>query len=95
MDGMLFLRAIGSLLIVLGLLGGFTVLLRRYGHKITGLSLAVSGAHKSRLSVVESKLIDGRSKLVLVRRDQVEHLLLINATGTCLVETNIKSDPII
>jgi flagellar protein FliO/FliZ len=93
MDGMLFLRAIGSLLIVLGLLGGFAVLLRRYGHKVTGLSLPISGTQKSRLSVVESKLIDGRSKLVLVRRDQVEHLLMISATGTSVVETGIKSDP--
>ncbi len=94
MDTMLALRAIGSLLIVLGLLGGCAVLLRRYGHKITGLTFTPATGAKPRLSVVETKLIDARNKLVLVRRDGIEHLLLISPTTTTVVEANVKKpDP--
>jgi flagellar protein FliO/FliZ len=94
MDGISFLRAVGALLIVFGLLAAFTVLLRRYGHKLTGLTLPGTGGQASRLAVVESKLIDARSKLVLVRRDNIEHLLLISATGTTVVETQIEAKKI-
>jgi flagellar protein FliO/FliZ len=93
MDGMLFLRAIASLLIVLGLLAGCAVLLRRYGHKITGLSLAPVTGSKPRLAVVETKLVDARNKLVLIKRDGAEHLLLISPTGVSVVETHIKAEP--
>jgi flagellar protein FliO/FliZ len=94
MDGISFLRAVGALLIVFGLLAAFTVLLRRYGHKLTGLTLPGTGGQASRLAVVETKLIDARSKLVLVRRDNIEHLLLISATGTTVVETQIEANKI-
>jgi flagellar protein FliO/FliZ len=94
MEGISFLRALGALLVVFGLLAAFTVLLRRYGHKLTGLTLASSGGQSARLAVVESKLIDARSKLVLVRRDKTEHLLLISATGATIVETQIEANKI-
>jgi flagellar protein FliO/FliZ len=93
MDSMLALRAIGSLLVVLGLLGGCAVLLRRYGHKITGLTFAPSTGAKARLLVVETRLVDARSKLVLVRRDGTEHLLLISQAGACVIETQIQAEP--
>jgi flagellar protein FliO/FliZ len=93
MDITLALRAIGSLLIVLGLLAGCAVLLRRYGHKITGLTFAPAAGAKARLAVVETKLIDARCKLVLVRRDGCEHLLLISPTATTVVESHIKAEP--
>jgi flagellar protein FliO/FliZ len=92
MDGISFLRAIGALLIVFGLLGGFAVLLRRYGHKISGFSLPNTSNKTARLAVVESKFIDARTKLILVRRDKTEHLLLISATGTIVVEPNIHAE---
>jgi flagellar protein FliO/FliZ len=94
MDGISFLRALGALLVVFGLLAAFTVLLRRYGHKLTGLTLGGSTGQTGRLSVIESKLIDARSKLVLVRRDNIEHLLLISATGATVVETQIEANKI-
>ncbi len=93
MDGISFLRALGALLIVFGLLGGFSVLLRRYGHKISGFSLPNSGGKITRLAVVESKFIDARTKLILVRRDATEHLLLMSITGTIVVETHIHTEP--
>jgi flagellar protein FliO/FliZ len=89
MDWMLYLRAMAALLVVLGLMVGCMVLLRRYGHK---LNITAVSTGKSRIAVLETKLIDARSKLVLVRRDGAEHLLLVSATGSCVVEANIKPD---
>jgi flagellar protein FliO/FliZ len=93
MDGISFLRAAGALLIVFGLLGGFAVLLRRYGHKISNFSVPNSNSKTARLAIVESKFIDARTKLLLIRRDTTEHLLLISATGAIVVETHIHAEP--
>jgi Flagellar biogenesis protein len=73
-----------ALVFVLGLIGGFALLARRlgYGH-------ARRGPSGRRLALVEVMPLDARRRLVLVRRDQVEHLLLISATGEHVVETGI------
>lgn len=46
-----------------------------------------------RLRIVELMPIDGRRQLVLVRRDQTEHLLLLFADRGIVVERNIGSLP--
>ncbi|MBV8536095.1 MAG: flagellar biosynthetic protein FliO, partial [Alphaproteobacteria bacterium] len=43
------------------------------------------------LSVVESALLDGKSRLVLVRRDATEHLLVLGPAGAVVVETGIPA----
>jgi hypothetical protein len=43
-----------------------------------------------RLSVTEQASIDGRRKLVLVRRDDVEHLLMIGGPVDIVVEEKIS-----
>jgi flagellar protein FliO/FliZ len=95
MDAMFAMRALGSLLIVLGLMAGCAVLLRRYGHKVTGMSFSPANKAKARLEVVETKLIDARSKLLLIRRDTVEHLLIVSATGAVVIESSITPDKIV
>lgn len=47
-----------------------------------------------RLRIVELMPIDGRRQLVLVRRDQTEHLLLLFAERGIVVERNIGAAPI-
>jgi hypothetical protein len=42
-----------------------------------------------RLGVVETIAIDSRRRLLLVRRDDVEHLLLIGGTADLVVESGI------
>lgn len=42
-----------------------------------------------RLQVVEVTALDPRRKLILVRRDDVEHLLLVGQDGNRLVESGI------
>ena len=44
-----------------------------------------------RLNVVEQRMIDQKHRLVLIKRDDVEHLLLVGAEHDLLIETNIKS----
>jgi hypothetical protein len=43
-----------------------------------------------RLGLVESTAIDGRRRLLLVRRDDVEHLVMIGGPGDTLIETGIQ-----
>ena len=43
-----------------------------------------------RLSIVEVAMLDTRRRLVLVRRDDVEHLILLGATSETVIERDIK-----
>ncbi|HZP09459.1 hypothetical protein [Methyloceanibacter sp.] len=48
---------------------------------------------EKRLGVVETASIDQKRKLLLVRRDDVEHLIMIGGPIDMLVETGIKGRP--
>ncbi|HWT97140.1 MAG TPA: flagellar biosynthetic protein FliO [Terriglobales bacterium] len=82
MDGENYLRFILALVLVLGLLALAAVLLRR-----TGLAPKLGRAR--RLSLIEALPLGPRHRLILVRRDNVEHLLLIGPQGDVVVETGI------
>lgn len=88
MDPLSALRAIGALLVVLGLLAGFALLLRRHGHRLQAFGIAPAAAN-SRLAVIETRAIDVRTRLVLVRRDTKEHLILVSPTGATVIEGGI------
>lgn len=45
---------------------------------------------KARLAVMDATAIDNYRRLVLVRRDEVEHLLLIGGSADVVVEGNIR-----
>jgi flagellar protein FliO/FliZ len=65
-------RYLGALLLVLALVGFAALAARRYG-----LAGFVQGTDQRRLSIVETMMIGPRQKLILIRRDGVEHLVLI------------------
>jgi flagellar protein FliO/FliZ len=46
-----------------------------------------------RLGVVETASVDAKRKLVLVRRDDVEHLLIVGGPVDLVIETGIKGRP--
>ena len=46
-----------------------------------------------RLSIVETLHIDAKRKLVIIRRDEVEHLLLLSQSGDMTIETSIAVQP--
>lgn len=86
----LYFRFIIALLVVLGLIAGLAYLVRRFGPR--NLMTTASGRTR-RLDVVEVANLDPRRRLVLVRRDNVEHLLLLGTTGDVVVETGFSGPP--
>ncbi|MBT6096690.1 MAG: hypothetical protein HOH04_17530 [Rhodospirillaceae bacterium] len=87
MDGLDYLRFALALVFVLAMIGLLAALARRAGFGFPAKSLKPGG--NRRLSVVEVTQVDGRRRLVLVRRDDVEHLLLISPTSELVVERDI------
>src|SRR3954447_7786834 len=81
------LRIIVVFALVLILLAGCMWVMRRYGAGRVG-STATRG-RQPRLAVVDSAAVDARRRLVIVRRDNVEHLLMIGGPSDVLVEQNI------
>lgn len=82
-----YFRFIFALVFVLALIGLLTWLLRRFG---LGGGRPRTGNGK-RLGVVEALAIDGRRRLVLVRRDDSEHLLVLGPNSETVVETGIPA----
>src|SRR5262252_5929997 len=75
-----------AFLIVLGLIGAAAWAVRRFGSaRFTG---AVRG-RQPRLAVIEYATVDTRRRLLLVRRDNVEHLMMIGGPSDVVVEANI------
>jgi flagellar protein FliO/FliZ len=87
MEITVYLRFVAALVLVLGLMLGVLWLLRRFGF---GGMVARPGARR-RLAVVETMAVDGRRRLVLVRRDDVEHLVLIGGSQDLVVEQGIPA----
>ena len=75
-----------AFVVVLALIGAATWLVRRFG--ANRLDAATRG-RQPRLAVIDSAAVDGRRKLVIIRRDNVEHLLMIGGPSDVVVETNI------
>jgi flagellar protein FliO/FliZ len=75
-----------AFLIVLGLIGAIAWAVRRFG---TGRLGANSRGRQPRLAVIDHAAVDGRRRLILVRRDNVEHLLMIGGPTDVVVEPNI------
>ena len=71
---------------VLLLIGAAAWLVRRFG--AAQIDAATRG-RQPRLAVVDSAAVDGRRKLVIIRRDNVEHLLMIGGPTDVVVETNL------
>jgi flagellar protein FliO/FliZ len=76
-----------AFLVVLGLIGGAAYLVRRFGADRLGTTAA--RGRQPRLAVIDATPVDSRRRLVLIRRDNVEHLLLIGGPSDVVVEPNI------
>ena len=61
----------------------------RMRSKRGGMFIAGGRNRRQRLAVMDATAIDNRRRLVLVRRDDVEHLLLIGGHNDVLVESDI------
>jgi flagellar biogenesis protein FliO len=81
------LRWLGATFILVLLLGGFSVLLRQLKDR----NIKTPFLQNGRLSILETKFLDPKTKLVLARCDNKEFLLLV-APGntTVLKEQTVK-----
>lgn len=78
------LRYFGALLLVLAMVGGAGLVARRFG--VPGVTKSAS---EKRLAVVETLMVGPRQRLFIVRRDNVEHLVLSTPEGATVVESGI------
>lgn len=88
MDLDLYARFLLALVFVLALIGGLTWAARRFG---LGGKLIPNKDGARRLEVVEVVTLDARRKLVLLRRDRMEHLVLLGSTNDLLLEAKIPA----
>src|SRR5579871_3100121 len=73
--------------IVLALIGLTAWAVRRFGSgRLGGVGLR---GRQPRLAVIDYASVDARRRLILVRRDNVEHLLMIGGPTDVVVEANI------
>ena len=80
------LKLFAAMGLVLALMGGLTLALKRLG--LSG-ALPLSQEPK-RLKLIEALPLDGSRKLVIIARDDKEHLVILGANGETVVETDIK-----
>jgi len=85
MDLDAYLRFALALVLVIGLIALIAWLARRFG-LAQRLAPGTGTPRKyRRLAVVEVCPVDGRRRLVLVRRDGIEHLIMLSAAGSGFV----------
>lgn len=87
MDIALYLKFLLALVFVLALIGLLAWAARRVG---LGGRLATAGSAR-RLAVVEVLPLDARHRLVLLRRDNREHLVLLGAGQGLLLEGGLPA----
>jgi len=75
-----------AFLVVLALIGLTAWLVRRFGANRLGNA---ARGRQPRLAVIDAATVDGRRRLVLIRRDNIEHLLMIGGPTDLVVEPNI------
>jgi flagellar biogenesis protein FliO len=86
-EGQYAIKLVFGLVVVIGLLAAFFWGLRRFGGDRLGN--AAARGRQPRLAVIDAATVDGRRRLVLIRRDNVEHLLIIGGPTDVVVEQNI------
>jgi Flagellar biosynthesis protein, FliO len=83
----LLMRFFIAFLVVLGLIAVTAWVVRRFGAERLGA--ATARGRQPRLAVIDAAAVDGRRRLILIRRDNVEHLLMIGGPSDVVIEPNI------
>jgi flagellar protein FliO/FliZ len=91
MDYGSYFKFVFAFLFVLGLIGVLTVLVRKYGFGV--VSTEIRKGQDRRLGLVEILPIDAKRRAILIRRDDVEHLIVVGPDSETVVETNIPTKP--
>src|SRR5512134_175960 len=86
-EGQYGIKFVFAFIVVLALIALTAWLVRRFGADRLGAGTA--RGRQPRLAVIDAASVDGRRRLVLIRRDNVEHLLMIGGPSDLVVEPNI------
>jgi len=88
-----YLRFVIALVFVLALIGFLVTLARKFniGYGMPGLKGQKGRTRERRLSIVEVMPVDSKRRLVLVRRDDREHLILLGPATELVVEDGIDA----
>jgi flagellar protein FliO/FliZ len=86
-EGQYALKMLLAFIVVFGLLALALWLVRRFGGE--RLATAATRGRQPRLAVIDAATVDSRRRLVLIRRDNVEHLLMIGGPTDVVIEPNI------
>jgi len=92
LDFSAYLRFLFALIFVIGLVFLVAAVAKKYGLTGSMSALSKTGLDGRRLGIQEMFHLDGKRKLVLVRRDGAEHLLLLSQAGDTVVERNIQTE---
>lgn len=88
MDVLDFARYFAALLLVLGLIGAAGLATRKFG--VPGLA---KPAKQRRLHIVETLMLSPRQRLAIIKRDNVEHLVLFSPGGATVIEQGFVPPP--
>jgi flagellar protein FliO/FliZ len=86
MDGPMYVKALIAFVFVIGLLLLFAAGLRLWGQKF-GLIASVSGSDGKKIQIVETAMVDNRHRMVRVRVENREHLILVGGATPVVVES--------
>lgn len=91
LDAVQMMKFGGALLLVLALMLGLSLLMRRIN---AGSGIGLNAGNR-RLKIVEILPLSPRQRLILIKRDDREHLVILGPTGETVVESGIipKTDP--
>ena len=85
--GQYAIKLLFAFIVVFGLLALALWLVRRFsGERIGG---GGTRARQPRLAVIDAATVDSRRRLVLIRRDNVEHLMMIGGPTDVVIKSNI------
>lgn len=82
---------VGAFIFVIALIGIGAWILKGMMAKSGNKAGGFLRGRTRRLGVVEAANVDGRRKLILIRRDDVEHLIMTGGPVDVVVETGIHS----
>jgi flagellar protein FliO/FliZ len=85
-----YFQFVAALAFVLALIAGCAWAVRRFG-LFSQMAPKLGG--KRRLSIVETLGLDAKRRLVLVRRDDKEHLVILGPASETVVEAGIAPPP--
>ncbi len=82
-----YLKFVLALIFVLGLIGGFAILAKRAGLGNRG---PIARGKSKRLSIIESMSLDPKRRVVLIRRDNLEYMVLLGAQNEQIIESRLE-----